>query len=118
MANSLPPPERTVLSLLWREISGLAQMLTDLSFREFVTPKIIRTVYLVSLVAAGLASITWMFSGFSGGVIHGLFTFVTGPVAFFVYLLTARVGLEFVLAVFRIAENTETLRDKSNRRDT
>jgi hypothetical protein len=117
MPKPPPTPERTVLSLVWRELGGLTRVLTDLSFREFVTPKIIRTVYLISLIGAGLASLTWMFSGFKEGVMNGLFTFVTGPVAFFFYLLTARVGLEVMLAIFRIAENTEKLREKSDRRD-
>ena len=112
-----PSPEPTVLALVWREFGGLMRVLTDLSFKQFITPRIIRTVYLISLVSAALASITWMFSGFKEGVMSGLFTFVTGPVAFFFYILAARVGLEFMLAVFRIAENTEKLREKSDRRD-
>ena len=111
-----PAPERTVLALVWRELGGLTRVLTDLSFKEFVTPRIIRTVYLISLIGAGLAAVTWMFSGFADGITQGFLHFVTGPVAFFVYLLTARVGLEVMLAIFRIAENTEKLREKSDRR--
>ena len=39
----------------------------------------------------------------------GVFTLVTGPLAFFIYALTARVALEFVVAVIRVAENTDKL---------
>ncbi len=113
----LPPPDRSLLSVAWAEVTAIGTSLTDLSFRHFVTPRIVRTLYLMSLVGAGLASLTWMFGGFAEGVMHGLFTLVTGPLAFFVYILTARVGLEFMLAVFRIAENTEKLREKSDQRE-
>lgn len=95
----------------------MVTILTDLSFRQFVTPRLVRTLYLMSLIGAGLASVAWMFSGFKEGLMRGLFTLVTGPVAFLFYILTARVGLEFMLAVFRIADNTEKLREKSERRE-
>ncbi len=93
-------------------------VLTDLSFRQFVTPRLVRTLYLMSIVGAGLASVAWMLSGFTEGLMRGVFTLVTGPVAFLFYILTARVGLEFMLAVFRIADNTEKLREKSERRES
>ena len=117
MPEPLPPPDRGFLSAAWREVGAMVGILSDLSFQRFVTPRIVRTLYLMSLIGAGLASVAWMFSGFKEGVLRGLFTLITGPVAFFVYILTARVGLEFMLAVFRIAENTEKLREKSERRE-
>ncbi|MDB6138605.1 MAG: hypothetical protein JWO94_1677 [Verrucomicrobiaceae bacterium] len=117
MPTLLPPPDRGSFSVAWREVTAIATTLTDLSFRQFVTPRIVRTLYLMSLIGAGLASVAWMFHGFKEGFLYGLFTLVTGPVAFFVYILSARVALEFMLAVFRIAENTEKLREKSDRRE-
>ena len=88
----------------------------DLSFRQFITPRIVRTVYVISLLGAALAAGTWMLSGFKISFMQGMFTLCTGPLAFLIYIITARVGLEFMLAVFRIAENTEKLREKSDRR--
>lgn len=117
MPKSLPPPERSLLSLAWREVAALFSILTDLSFKRFVTPLIARTLYSLSLLGAGLASVAWVCRGFAEGVMRGLFTLATVPVAFFLYILTARVVLEFMLAVFRIAENTEKLREKSERRE-
>ena len=117
MAKPPPPADRTLLALVWRELAGLTRALTDLSFREFITPRIVRTLYFMSLIGAGLAALAWMFSGFKDGLVRGVFTLVTGPVAFLVYILTARVALEFMLAVFRIADNTEQLREKSSRRE-
>lgn len=104
------------LSRAWREVRTMLSILTDLSFKRFVTPRLVRLIYFISLIGAALSAIAWMVSGFKTGVFYGLFTIVTGPVAFFIYMLAARVMLEFMLAVFRIAENTEKLRDKIDQR--
>jgi len=109
----LPSADRSLFSAGWREVLALSGLLTDLGFKRFITPKIVRTLYLLSLVAAGLAAVTWTFSGFTDGVSRGLFTLVTGPLAFFIYALTARVALEFVVAVIRVAENTDKLVQQS-----
>lgn len=46
-----------------------------------------------------------MFRGFiEGSVFYGLFTFVTGPVAFLLYMISARVAMEVILAIIEIAE--------------
>jgi hypothetical protein len=111
-----PEPEASsALSRTWNQVRAMMTVLTDLSFKHFVTPRLIRLIYFISLIAAVLSALAWMVSGFTTSVMYGCFTFITGPVAFFVYMLTARVVLEFMLAVFRIAENTEKLRDKIDR---
>ncbi len=115
MPTKPEPESNTGLSRSWNQVRAIMVVLTDLSFREFVTPKLIRLIYFISLIGAVLAALTWMVSGFATSMMYGFFTFATGPVAFFVYMLTARVVLEFMLAVFRIAENTEKLRDKMDR---
>ena len=94
---------------LWSEMRAVMDLVLDFSFQHFVTPRLIRVLYALSLLAAVLATVTWMFSGFGSGLIHGLFTFVTGPVAFLIYILCARVVMEVILAIFQIAEK---LRDK------
>lgn len=92
---------------LWSEVKAVLDLVLDFSFQRFVTPHLIRILYALSLLAAVLAAISWMFSGFftqNGGFFYGLFTLVTGPVAFIMYVLTARVIMEVILAIFQIAE--------------
>jgi hypothetical protein len=84
-------------------------MLFDFSFKRFLTPRLVRILYSLSLLAALLSALAWMASGFRDGVMQGLFTLVTGPIAFLLYVLTARVAMELVLAIFRIAEHIEKL---------
>jgi hypothetical protein len=88
----------------WSVLRALFDLVFDFSFREFVTPRLIRVLYALSLIGALLSALAWMFSGFSVGLLSGLFTLVTGPVAFVLYVLAARVVVELILAVFLIAE--------------
>ncbi len=107
MSENTPPSKS---STLWSELRAVLDLVLDFSFQHFVTPRLIRLLYALSLIAAVLATLTWMFSGFgSGSYLYGLFTFVTGPVAFVIYILSARVVMEVILAIFQIAEK---LREK------
>lgn len=89
---------------LWSEVRAVMDLVLDFSFQKFVTPHLIRVLYALSLIAAVFAALGWMFSGFRVGLFYGLFTLVTGPVAFVIYVLTARVIMEVILAIFQIAE--------------
>ncbi len=84
-------------------LGALMDLLLDFSFKRYVTPHLIRLLYALSLGAAVLASLTWMFSG-EGGVFSSLFRLVTGPLAFLLYMISARVTMEVVLAIIEIAE--------------
>jgi len=103
---SAPPTEKlpSGATSLWSEMRAVLDLVLDFSFKKFVTPHLIRILYALTLLAATLAAITWMFSGFAVSVFYGLFTLITGPVAFVLYVLTARVIMEVILAIFQIAE--------------
>ncbi len=101
---TLPKPTSGAGSL-WSEMRAILDLVLDFSFKRFVTPHLIRVLYALSLVAAVLAAVAWMASGFRVGWFYGLFTVVTGPIAFVIYVLTARVLMEVILAIFQIAEN-------------
>lgn len=109
-----PEKSASLLALGWREVSGMVSLLTDLGFRRFVTPRLVRTIYLLSLAAAAIGALAWVRGGFAEGFSRGFFTLITGPLAFLLYALVARVGLEFVLAVIRIAENTDKLVERQS----
>ncbi len=98
------PAPSTATASLWTELRAVMDLMLDFSFQRFVTPRLIRLLYGLSLVAAVLAALGWMFSGFTVGLFYGLFTLVTGPVAFVLYVLAARVVMELILAIFQIAE--------------
>jgi hypothetical protein len=100
--------------------SGFFAALYDFSFHSFVTPKIVRIVYVIALAIIALWALSFLISGFivsrsflgeyqpSAGTM--LFHLVGAAVIFVVGSIAARINLEFIIAVFRIAENTEALR--------
>jgi len=91
------PPSSSVLTSLWQQIRAVLDLVLDLSFKRFVTPHLVRMLYVLSLLAAFFYAISWMFRGFWG--------FIMAPVALLFYLIVARVTVELILAIFRIADH-------------
>ncbi len=95
------PSSSSALSSLWQQIRAVLDLVLDLSFKRFVTPHLLRMLYALSLVAAFFSAVSWMFSVWWG--------FLVAPVAFLFYLIIARVAVELILAIFRIAEKLAPL---------
>jgi len=70
------------------------QTIFDLSFKKFITPKIVTTVYVLASILSALSSLT---------LIKMPLGFIIAPIAFVVSVVFIRCGLELVLAVFQIA---------------
>ncbi len=91
--------------------------LFDLSFREFVTPAVIKVLYVLAIVGVVFAWLVLAISGFRQSVGLGLFLlFVIGPLYALFLLILARVSMEFYIAVIRIAEDVRDL--KKERRES
>lgn len=104
------PPATTSWTNIRAMLRALMDLLLDFSFKRFVTPHLIRLLYALSLGAALLASLTWMFSGRGDdGILYGLFKFLTGPLAFLLYMITARVTMEVALAIIELAEKARRM---------
>lgn len=91
------PPSSSALSSLWQQIRAVLDLVLDLSFKRFVTPHLVRMLYVLSLLAALMYAISWLFYSWWG--------IIVAPAAFLLYLIVARVTVELILAVFRIAEH-------------
>ena len=88
--------------------------LFDFSFENFITPKLVGVIYAIELLTSVVAWIMFGIDGFAGGVVRGIFQlFILAPIGFFVTLLFVRVTLELFIAVFKIAEHTRGLAEKS-----
>ncbi|WP_418908785.1 DUF4282 domain-containing protein [Glutamicibacter endophyticus] len=81
--------------------------LFDLDFRKFITPTIIKIVYVLIMVMLALTYIVFVFGAFNANVAFGFLTLlILGPLFVLVYLVLARAGLESLIAQIRTAENT------------
>jgi hypothetical protein len=87
------------------EVQGLLSSLFDLSFTTFITSKLIKVLYAMAIAFAALVATALLVSGFSQGALVGLLMLVVAPVVFLATVIYARVLLEIMIVVFRMAEH-------------
>ena len=83
--------------------------LLDFSFKEFVSLQIVKYLYIIAIVLAGISALGMVITGFSNmqySFLEGLVRVLLSPVFFILMVLFARLVLEALVATFRIAENT------------
>ena len=98
-AQPAPPPPGTPQG------KGFFGALFDFSFEHFVTPMIVKVVYILSIIALGVGWLVFLAAGFSQGAGSGLFVLILGPIAIILYLCLIRMTLEFYLAITRMSQD-------------
>jgi len=82
------------------------QALIDTSFNQFVSLKIIKVIYALSIFSAGLVALISIIAGFYGSLFFGIFMLLIGaPLIFLLIVLYSRVLLEVILFNFRTADH-------------
>jgi hypothetical protein len=80
--------------------------LFDFSFSQFVTIKMIKFLYLLSMLSAGLISLSFIVAEFNTSFGFGIFAlFIGAPLVFLFTVMSSRVFLEMALRVFRMADH-------------
>lgn len=88
------------------EAKGFFGALFDFSFNHFVTPRIVKVVYVLALVVLVLAYVVFVIAGLAGetpGV--GVVFLLLGWIPFLLYLALIRMTLEFYYAIVRMSED-------------
>jgi uncharacterized membrane protein len=88
---------------------GFLASLFDVEFKSLITTKVIKVLYILSMIVIGLAALAFVAAAFANSVAGGLIVLlIVAPLVALLYLIYVRVLLEIVIAVFRIMEtNTE-----------
>jgi hypothetical protein len=96
---------------------GFIRSLFDFSFDTFVTPKIIKVLYVLVTIWTALIAVIILVIGFrSGGIWGGLFVLViVEPLFVLLTLGVYRVVLEAFMVVFRIYEETKKISANSDK---
>jgi hypothetical protein len=94
---------------------GFVGSLLDFSFQSFVTPKIVKVLYVLVTIWTAILGLTMLIIGFKlGGTSGGLFTLIiVEPIFILLTLGIYRVVLEAFMVVFRIYEETKKIRENS-----
>ena len=84
---------------------GFFGSLFDYGFRSFVTPKLVKIVYILATVSIGLTYLAFVVSGFraNGGI--GVLVLIFGAIAAIFYLAFIRLTLELIYAVVRMSQD-------------
>ena len=83
------------------------QALVDFSFRQYFSPKVMKSLYPLSILFAGLIAVFLIVVGLKISIWFGLFALLIGaPLVFYLITFSSRILLETILVIFRIAENT------------
>ena len=77
--------------------------LMDFSFHLYTTPRMLKFLYAIHLLAGLVAGVAWVVLCFQQAPVQGLLALIASLVGFFFWVLYCRVVLEVLSAVFRMA---------------
>ncbi len=101
---------------------GFFSILFDISFKSFITLRLVSVLYVFSIIFWFLVSIALFGASlFTRSLIHVVLYFFASIFLFFGGVIFSRLSLETLIVLFRIAENTteiaETLKELKSERD-
>jgi hypothetical protein len=107
-ATTLPGPQLQEDPMSSR--SYLASLF-DFGFNYFVTPKIVKAVYVLITIIISLWELAIAIFAFRVNAVLGIITlFILCPIFFIIYLSLWRMFLELVMVIFRIAGDIRSIR--------
>ena len=96
--------------LAFKKINFL-QALFDFSFKQFISPRIVKFLYRLSMILAGLMALSLIIVGFEASMWLGILTLLIGaPLLFLLTVISNRVALELILVIYRMADIMENIR--------
>jgi hypothetical protein len=95
------------------EPRGFLGALFDFGFTSFVTPKVIKVLYLLIVIGTVVSALVVTIVAFKASVVFGILMLVFGdPLFILIVLAIYRIILEFFVVTFRVAEDVRALRER------
>jgi hypothetical protein len=92
---------------------GFLGALFDFGFTSFVTPKVIKVLYMLIVIGTIVTALVFTIAVFKASVMFGFLMLVFGdPLFILIALAIYRVILEFFVVTFRVAEDIRALRER------
>jgi hypothetical protein len=88
-----------------REDKGFFERLLDFSFQQYITQKYAKLLYGIHLLLGLIVGTWYVFNGFQSSTSQGLLALLLALVGYFLWTVYVRVALEFLVSMFRTAEN-------------
>jgi hypothetical protein len=94
---------------------GFLGALFDFGFTSFVTPKVIKVLYMLIVIGTVVSALVFTIVVFKASVMFGFLMLVFGdPLFILIVLAIYRVILEFFVVTFRVAEDIRALRERGD----
>ena len=103
--SSTPAAVRSGVETITDSSAGFLPALFDFSFNSFVTPKIVRFVYVLATIWTVVMYVIVVITWFTQSVTSGILALVLGPLVAIIWLAIVRIGLEFGISVVRMSED-------------
>ena len=85
------------------DANGILEGLMDFSFRRYATPKMLKFLYAIHLLAGLIAGVAWVVLAFQQAPVQGLLALLGALVGYSLWILYCRIAIEVLAAVFRVA---------------
>jgi uncharacterized protein DUF4282 len=95
------------------QTKGFFGSLFDYSFSSYITPRIIKVLYVLATVLVALWTLVIILVAFNASSTLGILTLlILGPIYFVIAMIYARVLLETISAFFRIHDNVQEINQR------
>jgi Domain of unknown function (DUF4282) len=95
------------------DVKGFLGALFDFGFTSFVTPKVIRALYMLIMIGTVVSALVFTIIMFRLSTPFGILTLlVADPLFILIVMAIYRMILEFFMVVFRVAEDIRALRER------
>lgn len=95
------------------DTTGFVGALLDFGFTSFVTPKVIKVLYVLVMIGTVASALAFTIIVFKVSATFGILTLVFGdPLIILIVMAIYRIILEFFVVVFRTAEDIRALRER------
>ena len=94
---------------------GFLGALFDFGFTSFVTPSVIKVLYMLIMIGTVVSALVFTIIVFKASALFGFLTLVFGdPLFILIVLAIYRIILEFFVVTFRVAEDVRALRERGD----
>jgi hypothetical protein len=121
--ESLSSPRRLRGASIHKKVD-LLRALFSLSFNQWVSLKLVKFLYGLSILSAGMIAIFFVMLGFKISIWFGIFSLLIGaPLVFLLIVIYSRILLETILVIFHMADHMNEItmtntEEKSESNDT
>jgi hypothetical protein len=95
------------------DTTGFLGALFDFGFTSFVTPKVIKVLYVLVMIGTVVSTLAFTILLFKASAVFGIVALVfIDPLIILVIMAIYRIVLEFFVVIFRAAEDIRALRER------